>query len=149
MTHGPSVGGHSSRWRRCGALVEDETGALLAALTAGEIDVALIGLGPYDHPPHDRESLLVAREPVAVAGTPNCHAACATAGMPSRVGETGDQTGQESRSAGHRAAASLTVMDVTIHSTFLPHNDPDASLACYRDTLGFEVRNNVGHNGLR
>lgn len=31
-------------------------------------------------------------------------------------------------------------MGITIHSTFLPH-DPDASLAFYRDTLGFEVRN--------
>ena len=40
-------------------------------------------------------------------------------------------------------------MDLTIHSTFLPHNDPDASLAFYRDTLGFEVRNDVGYNGMR
>ena len=30
-------------------------------------------------------------------------------------------------------------MDITIHSSFLPHDDPDASLAFYRDTLGFEV----------
>jgi len=40
-------------------------------------------------------------------------------------------------------------MDITIHSTFLPHNDPDASLAFYRDILGFEVRNDVGYNGMR
>ena len=40
-------------------------------------------------------------------------------------------------------------MDLTIHSSFLPHNDPDASLAFYRDTLGFEVRNDVGYGGLR
>jgi catechol 2,3-dioxygenase-like lactoylglutathione lyase family enzyme len=39
-------------------------------------------------------------------------------------------------------------MDIVIHSAFLPHNDPDASLAFYRDTLGFEVRNDVGYNGL-
>ncbi|WP_424681827.1 VOC family protein [Frateuria sp. YIM B11624] len=39
-------------------------------------------------------------------------------------------------------------MDLTIHSTFLPHNDPQASLAFYRDTLGFEVRNDVEYNGL-
>jgi len=39
-------------------------------------------------------------------------------------------------------------MDITIHSTFLPHNDPDASLAFYRDTLGFEVRNEVGYDGM-
>lgn len=40
-------------------------------------------------------------------------------------------------------------MDITIHSSFLPQNDPEASLAFYRDTLGFEVRNDVGYNGLR
>ena len=40
-------------------------------------------------------------------------------------------------------------MDLTIHSTFLPHSDPDASLAFYRDTLGFEVRNDVGYKGMR
>lgn len=40
-------------------------------------------------------------------------------------------------------------MDITIHSSFLPQNDPDVSLAFYRDTLGFEVRNDVGYNGLR
>jgi catechol 2,3-dioxygenase-like lactoylglutathione lyase family enzyme len=42
----------------------------------------------------------------------------------------------------------MTAMDITIHSTFLPHNDPDASLAFYRDTLGFEVRNTVAHGGM-
>jgi catechol 2,3-dioxygenase-like lactoylglutathione lyase family enzyme len=40
-------------------------------------------------------------------------------------------------------------MAITIHSTFLPHDDPDASLAFYRDTLGFEVRGDVGYNGMR
>ncbi|KII00168.1 glyoxalase [Streptomonospora alba] len=40
-------------------------------------------------------------------------------------------------------------MDITIHSSFLPHDDPDASLAFYRDTLGFEVRNDVGYGGMR
>ena len=39
-------------------------------------------------------------------------------------------------------------MDIIIHNTFLPHDDPDASLAFYRDTLGFEVRNEVGYNGM-
>lgn len=39
-------------------------------------------------------------------------------------------------------------MDVTIHSSFLPHSDWEASLAFYRDTLGFEVRNDVGYNGM-
>jgi uncharacterized glyoxalase superfamily protein PhnB len=40
-------------------------------------------------------------------------------------------------------------MDITIHSTFLPHNDPDAALAFYRDTLGFEVRLDVGKGAMR
>jgi catechol 2,3-dioxygenase-like lactoylglutathione lyase family enzyme len=40
-------------------------------------------------------------------------------------------------------------MDITIHASFLPQNDPDASLSFYRDTLGFEVRGDVGYNGLR
>ena len=40
-------------------------------------------------------------------------------------------------------------MDITIHSSFLPHDDPDASLAFYRDLLGFEVRNDVGYGGMR
>jgi catechol 2,3-dioxygenase-like lactoylglutathione lyase family enzyme len=40
-------------------------------------------------------------------------------------------------------------MNITIHSSFLPHTDPDASLAFYRDTLGFEVRNDVGYEGMR
>jgi len=40
-------------------------------------------------------------------------------------------------------------MDLSIHWTFLPHDDPDASLAFYRDTLGFEVRNDVGYGGMR
>jgi uncharacterized glyoxalase superfamily protein PhnB len=43
----------------------------------------------------------------------------------------------------------VTVMDITIHSSFLPHDDPDASLAFYRDTLGFEVRLDVGKGKMR
>jgi catechol 2,3-dioxygenase-like lactoylglutathione lyase family enzyme len=43
----------------------------------------------------------------------------------------------------------MTAMDITIHQTFLPQADPDASLAFYRDTLGFEVRNDVGYRGMR
>jgi catechol 2,3-dioxygenase-like lactoylglutathione lyase family enzyme len=43
----------------------------------------------------------------------------------------------------------VTVMDFTIHSTFLPHDDPDASLAFYRDLLGFEVRGDVGSGAMR
>jgi catechol 2,3-dioxygenase-like lactoylglutathione lyase family enzyme len=40
-------------------------------------------------------------------------------------------------------------MDITIHSSFLPHNDPEAALAFYRDALGFEVRLDVGYEGMR
>jgi uncharacterized glyoxalase superfamily protein PhnB len=40
-------------------------------------------------------------------------------------------------------------MDITIHASFLPHTDPEASLTFYRDTLGFEVRNDVGYQGMR
>ncbi|MFC9910876.1 VOC family protein [Streptomyces sp. NPDC127197] len=40
-------------------------------------------------------------------------------------------------------------MDITIHASFLPQNDPDAALAFYRDTLGFEVRNDVSYEGMR
>ncbi|WP_405716981.1 VOC family protein [Streptomyces sp. NBC_00046] len=40
-------------------------------------------------------------------------------------------------------------MDLTIHTSFLPHDDPDASLAFYRDILGFEIRNDVGFGGMR
>ena len=39
-------------------------------------------------------------------------------------------------------------MDITIHSAFLPQDDPDAAIAFYRDTLGFEVRNDVGYDGM-
>jgi predicted enzyme related to lactoylglutathione lyase len=40
-------------------------------------------------------------------------------------------------------------MDITISASLLPHDDPDASLAFYRDTLGFEVRNDVGTGTMR
>jgi uncharacterized glyoxalase superfamily protein PhnB len=40
-------------------------------------------------------------------------------------------------------------MNITIHASFLPHNNPDASLAFYRDALGFEVRTDVGSGKMR
>ena len=40
-------------------------------------------------------------------------------------------------------------MDITIHASFLPHDDPDASLTFYRDVLGFEVRTDVGTGTMR
>ena len=39
-------------------------------------------------------------------------------------------------------------MDITISASFLPHSDPDATVAFYRDVLGFEVRNDVGYAGM-
>ncbi|AXA96608.1 MAG: glyoxalase [Microbacterium sp. 69-7] len=40
-------------------------------------------------------------------------------------------------------------MSISIHSSFLPHIDAEASLAFYRDVLGFEVRLDVGYEHLR
>jgi len=62
--------------------------------------------------------------------------------------EAGEQTDQESRSAGRRAAPNMTAMDITIQASFLPHDDPDASLAFSRDRLGFEIRNDVEYRGM-
>jgi uncharacterized glyoxalase superfamily protein PhnB len=42
----------------------------------------------------------------------------------------------------------VTVMDITIYQSYLPHDDPDAALAFYRDTLGFEVRSEVEYGGM-
>ena len=40
-------------------------------------------------------------------------------------------------------------MDISIHASALPHDDPEASLAFYRDILGFEVRGDVGSGKMR
>jgi uncharacterized glyoxalase superfamily protein PhnB len=40
-------------------------------------------------------------------------------------------------------------MDISIHSSFLPQDDPEAAVAFYRDVLGFEVRLDVGYKGMR
>jgi predicted enzyme related to lactoylglutathione lyase len=40
-------------------------------------------------------------------------------------------------------------MDISIHASSLPHEDPEASLAFYRDALGFEVRTDVGSGTMR
>src|ERR1700675_1469801 len=42
----------------------------------------------------------------------------------------------------------MNAMDIRIHASLLPHDDPEASLAFYRDTLGFEVRNDVEYGGM-
>jgi uncharacterized glyoxalase superfamily protein PhnB len=42
----------------------------------------------------------------------------------------------------------VTAMDITIHASYLPLDDPDAAIAFYRDTLGFEIRNDVEYGGL-
>jgi uncharacterized glyoxalase superfamily protein PhnB len=64
-------------------------------------------------------------------------------------GDAGDETRQESRSTVTRRRVNIAAMDITIHSSFLPHTDPDASLAFYRDLLGFEVRLDVGYEDMR
>jgi uncharacterized glyoxalase superfamily protein PhnB len=43
----------------------------------------------------------------------------------------------------------VSAMDITIHASFLPHDDPEAALAFYRDALGFEVRIDAGYGGMR
>ena len=45
--------------------------------------------------------------------------------------------------------AMTTTTDLSVHHTFLPHDDAEAALAFYRDTLGFELRNDVGYGGMR
>lgn len=40
-------------------------------------------------------------------------------------------------------------MDISIQHSFLPQTDPEASLAFYRDVLGFEVLNDVGYGEMR
>ncbi|VBA41904.1 HTH-type transcriptional activator RhaS [Mycobacterium innocens] len=62
-------------------------------------------------------------------------------------GEAGDPTDQESRSLGYRAAPSVSVMDITIHSSSF--RDPEESLVFDRDMLGFEVRLDVGKGKVR
>jgi catechol 2,3-dioxygenase-like lactoylglutathione lyase family enzyme len=39
-------------------------------------------------------------------------------------------------------------MDITIQASYLPHEDPDATITFYRDVLGFEIRNDVEYGGL-
>lgn len=63
--------------------------------------------------------------------------------------KTGVKTGQEPRSTRRSAALTMTVMDLSIHATPLPHTDPEASLAFYRGVLGFEVRKDVGAGEMR
>jgi len=43
----------------------------------------------------------------------------------------------------------VNAMDITIHYAFLPHTDADAALAFWCQTLGFELRNDVGYEGMR
>ncbi|MFC7623049.1 VOC family protein [Microlunatus sp. GCM10028923] len=40
-------------------------------------------------------------------------------------------------------------MQISIDTSYLPHQDPDASLRFYRDALGFEVRSDVGKGAMR
>ncbi len=47
------------------------------------------------------------------------------------------------------AMSTSTGTGISVHSVFLPHEDPEASLTFYRDVLGFEVRGDVGYGELR
>ena len=64
-------------------------------------------------------------------------------------GKACQQTGQESRSINAGCLPNVSGMKITIHASVLPHTDPEASLAFYRDTLGFEVRQDVGQGTMR
>src|SRR5204863_2421021 len=57
-----------------------------------------------------------------------------------------DRSGIEKR--GSPGRTSLAAMNITIHASFLPHEDPEASVAFYRDTLGFDVRNDVEYAAM-
>ena len=82
----------------------------------------------------------------------------ATAGLPACVSKQVSRP-IRNREASPKSPPRLTVipsplhefddMNIRIHSTFLPHSDPEASLAFYRDILGFEVRNDVAYGGMR
>ena len=63
------------------AVVEDHTDGLLASLTSGELDTALLGLGPYHEIPPSLDSLPVAQEPLVVAVHPD-HAFAARSSIP-------------------------------------------------------------------
>jgi catechol 2,3-dioxygenase-like lactoylglutathione lyase family enzyme len=79
-----------------------------------------------------------------------CHPAWVAARTLDAVrGEADRRIDQDSRSAGAPAVASVTGMNLTIHTAVLLHDDPEASLAFYRDALGFEVRTDVGSGAMR
>ena len=72
----------------------------------------------------------------------------AMAGMPPCVAKQVTRPVRNREAPVTEPHASVTAMDITIHASMLPHDDPDASLAFYRDTLGFEVRNDVEYGGM-
>jgi catechol 2,3-dioxygenase-like lactoylglutathione lyase family enzyme len=45
--------------------------------------------------------------------------------------------------------SSVGGMNITIHASFLPHLDAEASAVFYRDVLGFEIRMDVGGGRMR
>ena len=72
-----------------------------------------------------------------------------TEGMPSCVEKQVTRPIRNREAPVTAAAPNVSLMDITIHSSFLPHEDPEESLAFYRDTLGFEVRLDVGGDKMR
>src|SRR5262249_7558030 len=74
---------------------------------------------------------------------------CGRRGPPRLRRKASHATDPESQRDRRPARPSIISMSVTIHSTFLPPDDPEKSLAFYRDALGFEVRNDVAAGGKR
>ena len=71
--------------------------------------------------------------------------AAAAAGIPSCVAKQVTRPIRNREATGPEADANVSAMDITINATMLPATrDPEASLAFYRDVLGFEVRIDVG-----
>ena len=67
-----------------------------------------------------------------------------TAGMPPCVAKQVTRPIRNREAPAPSTATSVTAMNLTIHTAVLPHDDPDASVAFYRDVLGFEVRTDYG-----
>jgi len=131
--------GHLSREFRCAYgespysfLMTRRIERAMALLRRGDLSVTevcfAVGLLVTGHLQHSlyRVGRYAAQHLPAPGGTRN-------GGNSVVCGETGDPTDQESRSAGRRAALSVTAMDITIHTSSLPHTDPEASMAFYRE----------------
>ena len=109
-------------------------------LLRGRLPVA----GHLQHPVHRAGRR--AAERLQAAGRAERRRACRRA-WPSRSPDRSGRSIRKQKRVG-RAPPSVLGMDLKIHSAFLPHDDRDAAVAFYCDTLGFELRNDVGYNGM-